>query len=195
MIANKRELYEYIDQDCQMNQIKRGWKYRFRNLLYRNSIPNFLYLMRKTEYYQNQTSFFSRLFSSFYKYRYRVVSRQLGFSIGLNTCGPGLSIPHYGTIIINSKAKIGANCRIHACVNIGASAGSPLAPQIGDNVYIGPSVVIFGDIKIANNVVIGANATVNKSCEIENVVLAGSPAKVVKENVKTWIEFNGVKPC
>lgn len=193
MITNRKELDEYIDQDCKMNQIRRGWKYRLKNLLYRNSIPNFLYLMRKSEYYQNRPTFINRIIGGYYKYRYRVVSHHLGFSIGLNTCGPGLSIPHYGTIIINGKAKIGANCRIHACVNIGASVGSPLAPQIGDNVYIGPSAVLFGDIKIANNVVIGANATVNRSCERENVVLAGSPAKVVKEDVQTWIEFNGVK--
>ena len=71
--------------------------------------------------------------------------------------------------------------------------GGKNAPQLGDNVYIGPGAILFGDINIANNVTIGANATVNKSFEQENVVLAGTPAKVVKENAPAWVEFNRIK--
>lgn len=97
-----------------------------------------------------------------------------------------MSIAHYGTIVVSPKAKIGKFCRIHACTNIGASAGKTSAPNIGDNVYIGPGAIIFGDISIANNVTIGANATVNKSCSAENVVLAGTPAKIVKDNYTIW---------
>ena len=118
---------------------------------------------------------------------------KLGFSIPINTFGPGLSIPHYGTIIVNGAVRVGANCRLHAGVNIGASAGQTKAPEIGDNVYIGPGAIIFGNIQIASNVTIGANATVNHSFLTEHVVLAGTPACVVKENAKTWIEFNQVK--
>ena len=78
--------------------------------------------------------------------------------------GPGLSIAHAGTIVVNSNAKIGANCRIHVCVNIGADVtdGSK-APIIGDNCYIGPGAKLFGSIILGNNVGIGANAVVNKS--------------------------------
>ncbi len=71
--------------------------------------------------------------------------------------------------------------------------GGKNAPQLGDNVYIGPGAILFGDINIANNVTIGANATVNKSFEQENVVLAGTPAKVVKEYAPAWVEFNRIK--
>lgn len=85
---------------------------------------------------------------------------------------------------------MGANCRLHACVNIGASGGSKKAPSIGDNVYIGPGAIIFGDIVIPDNVTIGANATVNKSFETENCVLAGTPAEIVKTNMPNWITFN-----
>lgn len=77
-------------------------------------------------------------------------------------------------------------------MNIGASAGKPEAPTIGDNVYIGPGAIVFGNIKIADNVTIGANATVNKNCEEERAVLAGSPASVVKQNSKNWLEFNNI---
>lgn len=116
----------------------------------------------------------------------------MGFSIPVNSFSYGLSIPHYGTIIVNPNAKIGSFCRLHAGVNIGASAGRPEAPQIGDNVYIGPGAILFGNIKIANNVTVGANATVNKDCLEENVVIAGSPAHVVKREMPNWTEFNKI---
>jgi len=106
----------------------------------------------------------------------------LGFSIPPNIFGPGLSIAHYGTIVVNKFAQIGENCRLHTCVNIGTEAGyEDRAPKIGDNVYIGPGAKIFGDISIPNNVAIGANAVVNKSFTQENIVLAGVPARKVGE--------------
>lgn len=114
---------------------------------------------------------------------------KLGYSIPLNIFGPGLSLPHTGTIVVNGRAKIGAHCRLHVCVNIGASGGSTEAPQLGDNVYIGPGAILFGNITIANNVTIGANATVNRSCDQENVIIAGSPASIVKENYPNWTEL------
>lgn len=117
---------------------------------------------------------------------------KLGFSIPINVFGPGLSIPHYGTIVVNSNARIGANCRLHVGVNIGASGGSIKAPCLGDNVYIGPGAIIFGDIQIADNVTIGANATVNRSCGQANVVLAGSPANIVKYDMPSWVDFNNI---
>lgn len=78
-------------------------------------------------------------------------------------------------------------------MNIGASAGSKEAPHLGDNIYIGPGAILFGQITLADNITIGANATFNKSCEEQNVVLAGSPATVVKRNMDNWLTFNQVK--
>ena len=109
---------------------------------------------------------------------------RLGYSIPINVFGPGLSLPHRGNIIINPNTRIGKNCRIHVGVNIGAH--KDLAPTIGDNAYIGPGVILFGDIKIGNNTTIGANATVNKSFDQNNVTIAGTPAKIVKENTNPW---------
>lgn len=126
------------------------------------------------------------------KIKLRKLSRKLGFTISVNTFGPGLSIAHYGTIVVNDKARIGANCRLHACVNIGASGGKPEAPTIGDNAYIGPGALIFGNITLGNNVTIAANATVNKSFEQNNILLAGVPAKIVKENQSDWTITNKV---
>ena len=59
---------------------------------------------------------------------------------------------------------------------------------MGDNVYIGPGAILFGDIQLANNVTIGANATVNKSFLQENIAIAGTPARVIKENYKCWYD-------
>ena len=105
----------------------------------------------------------------------------MGFSIPINVFRPGLAIVHYCTILINSSAKVGDNCRIHACVNIGASGGEKEASQLGDNIYIAPGAKIYGNIKIANNTAIGANAVVNKTFEDESILLVGIPAKKIKE--------------
>jgi serine O-acetyltransferase len=103
---------------------------------------------------------------------------KLGFTIPLNVFGPGLSISHFGTIVINKHAMIGANCRIHPGVCIGGLKGK--APRIGNNVYIGPGAKIFGDITIDDNVAIGANSVVNKDVPM-SVTVAGNPAKIVSE--------------
>jgi len=93
--------------------------------------------------------------------------------------GPGLAIVHIGTIVINPQARIGANCRIHVCTNIGTSTGSAVAPIIGDNVYIAPGVKIYGEITICNNVAFAANAAVSKSISEENCLYGGVPAKKI----------------
>ena len=159
-------------------------KQRYKNL------PFYIFSISLDDF--NTSTLKSRILRLYYKFKLRKLSIKLGFTIPTNVCGPGLSLPHYGTIIINPQAKIGSNCRLHACVNIGASAGSKLAPQIGDNVYIGPGAILFGNINITNNVTIGANATVNKDCSEEYCVLAGSPAKIVKTGMPNWLEFNKV---
>lgn len=123
------------------------------------------------------------------EYKFKKLSISLGFSIPKNSFGPGLSIPHYGTIIVNSRAKIGKNCKIHAGVNIGASGGKPGAPTIGDNVYLGPGSKIYGEIVIASNIAIAANACVGSSFLEENIVIGGIPAKKLNDfDIKTILK-------
>ena len=78
-------------------------------------------------------------------------------------------------------------------VNIGANQGSDKAPVIGNDVYIGPGSVIFGDITIADGCYIGANSVVNKSVEEPNSVIVGIPAKVIKTDPVHWWEKNNLK--
>ena len=103
---------------------------------------------------------------------------KLGYTIPLNVVEEGLSLPHYGTIIVNGNSHIGKNCRIMADVVIGSTNGVNIAATIGDNVYIGAGAKIIGQIRIGDDVCIGANAVVTKDIEA-GVTIAGVPAKVV----------------
>lgn len=180
MILNKKDYVSYLNQDKKALGID---KVNFlRELIAPNYIWSFQKTLRKLEYYQNsKTGVLNKLIFNVVKYNFRKKSLKLGFSIPPNVFGPGLSIVHYGTIVINSNTKVGKNCRIHACTNIGASGGQPEAPQIGDNVYIAPGAKIYGNINIANNIAIGANAVVNKSFIEDGILLAGNPAKKIKD--------------
>lgn len=121
-------------------------------------------LLRKYEYYKNcSKTIFGKTYLLFLKIHYFKFSRKLGFSIPSNVFGPGLSIAHYGTIVVNGSARVGKNCRIQECVNIGATNGTSKAPKIGDNVFIGTGAKIIGGIEIGDNVCIGAGAVVTKS--------------------------------
>ena len=127
------------------------------------------------EYLKNKRTY---LFPAYTTLKFWILSRICGFTIPVNVFGPGLKILHRGTIIINPRTKIGANCTINADVQIGPGQNGT-APVLGESVYIGPGVKIYGSITIGNNVTIGANAVVNKSFS-DDVTIAGVPAVVVK---------------
>ena len=185
MIKSKEELKEYLLQDAKHLGLSKS---RVRRMF--NPIWRFQKCLRRLEYYSNSPTPWNLAIRLYYKLRFRRLSLKLGFSIPINVFGPGLSIAHYGTIVVNPNARVGKNCRLHACVNIGASGGRPEAPQIGDNCYIGPGALIFGDIRIEDNVTIAANATVNKTFKENNILLAGVPAKILRENQPDWTITN-----
>ncbi|BAO77452.1 serine O-acetyltransferase [Winogradskyella sp. PG-2] len=147
-----------------------------------NLIWKFQKTLRKLEYYTNcKNKGFYKIYIMYLKLKFKKISLKLGFSIPINVFGPGLAIVHYGTIVVNSATRVGENCRMHACVNIGASGGEKEAPQLGDNIYIAPGAKIYGNISVANNTAIGANAVVHKTSEEKGVLLAGNPAIKIKE--------------
>lgn len=182
MILSRSDYYYYLKEDSIALGHNLKSKYeRIINFIFPDYIWRFQKLLRKTEYYKNcKQSFFGRIYYGLLLILFRRYSLKLGFSIALNVFGPGLAIVHYGTIIVNANARIGKNCRIHASTNIGASGGTDKAPQIGDNVYIGPGVKIYGDIVLANNIAIAANAAVGKSFLEENIMIGGIPAVKIK---------------
>lgn len=140
--------------------------------------------LRKTEYYTNERKdFFGRIVGKFLRIRHRLLCDKYGWTIPINVFGPGLAIVHTGTIVVTGSAKIGKNCRIHVCTNIGRapSKEGTGAPVIGDNVYIGPGAKLFGNIQIGDNTAIGANAVVNSSFPEGNCTIAGVPAKKISD--------------
>ena len=177
MIKSKEDYNYYLESD----RLARNYN---KKIMFgvRNEVPlyNYQRLMRKTEFYNNcKKGAINRLITLFLKSRYKKLSIKYGFTIPINTFGPGLLIQHRGTICINGNTKIGSNCRINVDVNIGTNMETEKeAPVIGDNCFIGPGAKIFGKIKIGNNVAIGANAVVNKDVS-DNCTVVGIPAKVV----------------
>ena len=146
-----------------------------------NPIRRFLLLLRTCEYLKNCKPFlfFNSIIYLPIKYLKIKQGIKLGFTIPENVVDEGLQLPHYGTIVINGNARLGKHCRIHVCVNIGASGGSFKAPQIGNYVYIAPGAKIYGDIQIADNIAIAANAAVSKSFLTPGKLIGGIPAKEI----------------
>jgi len=192
MIKTKDEYYEFL----KVEQRYSGFWQNYSSTLFRPTL-RFLLLLRTCEYLRNaKTGYFWRMIYHWVKYQKYQSGIRLGFSIPENVVGKGLQLPHYGTIVINAKARLGEYCRIHACVNIGASGGGKKAPQIGDQVYIGPGAKIYGEIEIADRIAIAANAAVGKSFHNSDCLIGGVPAKEIGGiNIDDLIKFgeNGLR--
>ena len=120
---------------------------------------------------------------SLYKKRlYSLGAKCGGFSIPINCFGPGLSIAHYGTIVVNDTAKVGKNCRIHEGVTIGATGKNGQAAIIGDNCFLATGAKVIGDIHLGNDIAVGANAVVTKSFLEDKITLGGVPAKKISNH-------------
>lgn len=183
MIQTKKDLASYLraDLDAILPTSPPHWRPWHRH---RYPTVHFLRLLRRAEYRINTASGrISRWMGVVARFRARSAGQRLGFSIPPNVFGPGLGLPHWGTIVINDKARVGARCRLHVCTNIGTNrSGTPL---IGDDCYIGPGAKLFGAITLGNRVRIGANAVVTKSFG-DDAVLMGVPAhNAVLSNVAT----------
>lgn len=176
MIQSKDDYFYYLEADrIALSRKKWNWM----SALF-DEIWSFERILRRYEYYLNCRSSSPNIYIA--ALQHHRAKRQLGFTIPPNVFGPGLSIAHVGTIVISAAARIGSNCRIHVCTNIGTAAGfTDKAPHIGNNVYIGPGAKLFGDITIADGIAIGANSVVNKSFLEPDITIAGVPAKKVSD--------------
>ena len=176
VIESKEDYRFYLEADRVALNIDSWWPKYFSHDIWR-----FERHLRRLEYWKNcRRSPVWRPIYYFLYWRFRRLSLRLGFSIPPNVFGPGLSIAHPGTLIVNDAARIGENCRVHPGVTIGTAAGEThAAPRIGDNAFIGPNAVIIGPIEIADDCAIGANAVVNRSFTEPGITIAGVPARKV----------------
>lgn len=180
MIQSKMELMEYLMAD----KIALGIDKKYPSLVYGvDLIWKYQILYRKYEYARNVlTNKINIPYIAWLKFRFTRKSIQLGFSIPINVFGKGLSIAHYGTIVVNGNAKVGEYCRIQENVTIGSTNGLKFAPNIGNRVFIGSGAKIIGNIQIADDIVIGAGCVVTKSFCEQGITIAGIPAKKISDN-------------
>lgn len=140
----------------------------------------YIRLLRKEERYSFAQP--NKLLAYWYKARKNRLGAKLGFIISAGCFGEGLKLEHYGSVIVNPKARIGKNCIIHGNCCIGSNGGYPDdSPVIGDNVDIGQNAQVLGGITIADNVRIGAGAVVVKDVLTPGVTVVGVPGRVVSE--------------
>ena len=160
MIKNKYDLKYYLRHDAialGRNPGKHPSMFPYSDIIWK-----YQRLYRKYEYMRNTMHGrpFRIAFAAILKIRFDCMSQRLGFSLPINVFGPGLSIAHYGSLVVNSNTQVGSNCRIQENVTIGATNGGSEAPHIGNNVFIGSSAVLLGGIVIADDIAIGAGAVV-----------------------------------
>jgi serine O-acetyltransferase len=146
--------------------------------------PNlhFMYVLRKAQRYKK-----TPILGIWWRFVLRHYQIKYGFQIYPETeIGEGLYLGHWGSLVINPKAKIGKNCNIAQGVTIGQQnrGKNEGYPEIGNEVWIGPNAVLVGKIKIGNNVLIAPNAYVNFDIP-DNCVVAGNPAKIYPNETAT----------
>lgn len=141
-------------------------------------ISRYLQFLRKEEKYTFSSP--SKMLAFWYKARKNRLGARLGFIISAGCFGEGLQLEHYGSVIVNPKARIGKDCKIHGNCCIGSDGGYPDdSPVIGDNVDIGQGAQILGGIRIADNVRIGAGSVVVKDVLTPGVTVVGVPGRIL----------------
>ncbi len=93
--------------------------------------------------------------------------------------GPGLRINHRaGGVVINPRARIGANVTLTPGVVIGNNAPDPTAPIIGDCAIVNVGAKIIGPISVGDRCQVGAGAVVIRDVP-DDTVVAGVPARPI----------------
>lgn len=141
-------------------------------------IGRYLRLLRREEKFTFVRP--NKCLAYWYKARKNRLGARLGLIIYAGNFGEGLTLWHYGSVIVHPKARIGKNCTIHGNCCIGTTGGvAQDVPQIGDNVDIGQGAQILGGIRIADGVKIGAGAVVVKDVLTPGVTVVGVPGKIL----------------
>lgn len=168
-----------LEQDLLSLGLPPKWKWHY---FVTHRVAWFTRRLRVAEHFRGRRGF-SQLNYFFNRLWFERVSERMSIDIPLGVFKPGLSIAHRGSIIVNGKAEVGENCRIHPGVTIGASHGR--SPRIGRDVFIGPNALIIGGIEVGDGAIIGPGAFVNASVPAGFICLA-SRATVKDSNAPAW---------
>jgi serine O-acetyltransferase len=101
------------------------------------------------------------------------------------TIGKGLFIDHGMGVVIGETAVVGNNVTMFHGATLGGTGNEKgkRHPTVGDNVVIGTSAKILGNIYIASGTKVGANAVVLKDTS-PNSTVVGIPAEEVVKGSK-----------
>lgn len=184
MIQSKKDLKEYLRSDYLASYLDHEKPH-----LFGDEVMKYLINLRKLEYWINCGK---GSVGKFWQYYHQMIHKRrnlrLHFAVYPNTCKKGLSLAHYGNILIHEDVSIGENCRICQEVTIGGNKGSRQVAVIGNNVFIGAGAKILGGIRIADDVAIGANAVVVKDILEPGTTWGGIPARrVSNKNSKIYL--------
>jgi serine O-acetyltransferase len=180
MMIRSRTDYDYFLRADLHAYGESGWRFSFR---FTRRQAYWHMTLRRAEYHANLPRTPSnRLRAAWSLWRYLRMSEKMGYTIPLNTFGPGLSIAHKGTVVVNDAVKAGRDCRLHPDCTIGETdTGNP---TLGDEVWVAAGARILGGISIGDRVAVGANAVVLHDV-LDGVTVAGIPARVVSHNGST----------
>lgn len=178
-IKTRAQLKEYIEADCKRYPL---YGRRYLSYLLQLSegaiIRKHMVLLRKTEYYLNTGKKFREFIC---RLRLMRIQNKYCIRIPLNVCGKGLTIPHIIPVAMNGNVTLGENCRILPLAMLAGDDVLDKAPTLGNNVTLGISSVVMGDVYLADNIVVGAGAVVTKSFYEPGIHIAGVPARKVGE--------------
>ena len=186
MISTKEDLRKYLASDAR-NYSRRtsGWLRRLRNdfgvtpIANQNYIWKYIKTLRYVELYTNRNKAWEIPLLIYYRHKLNKLSYRTGFQIPPNVVGSGMTIWHWGTIIINEQTRIGKNVVLNPLVIIGHKNPGEGCPVIGDNCFIGGGARIIGNIHIGNDVTIAPNAVVVKDIP-DGMTVGGIPAKSLR---------------
>jgi serine acetyltransferase len=94
--------------------------------------------------------------------------------------GRGVYLSDGGHLIL-APQRVGSGTLIHDRVTIGVRVGGTAPPVIGENVWIGPDCVIYGDITLGDGATVLPGSVVSMNVPA-GAVVAGNPATIVLRN-------------